>query len=407
MKDPVDGCIQGMLRNKRVRIAAGLALWALAACSANGSVGQDLGSGEAGASGGGAGGAGAGAPGGNDPGGSGGSGGVIDPQHDAGINPDAGCGYAMIPTEREPGSLLMVVDRSGSMDKNTKDEDTGPGEDSKWDLAKQAVGTVLDQLPDDVNMGLLLYPASGAGCDVDASPQVGIAALGITRGAIKTAMGGLPWGDTPTDKALLSAYEHLETIPGSGMRGIVLLTDGQWNCGAQNDTVFAYVEDAYVAKGIRTYAIGIPGAAEGSLSHMASIGGGARKPDCNGDEKDYWHPLQSTDCGSTSDPDDCCHYEIDSGSYVSELSAALSEVASKFLTSCVFVVPKDDPATFDPNLVNVYVDGELIPQNPNDGWTYVGGGTDALEIHGTTCEELLNGEADKVEIQLGCATYVK
>lgn len=392
-----------MRRGTESRVWVGLVAAVLAACSANGSVGTDYGSGDAGTSGGGTAGSGGQTTGG---GGGGGSGGVIDPgDGGAAIGPDAGCGYAMIPTEREPGSLLLVVDRSASMDRNTDDQDTGPGEDSKWDLAQQGVGDVLDQLPGDVSMGLLLYPKSGDGCNVDSTPQVAIAPLNITRAAIKSGMGGLPWGDTPTDKALRNAYDHLKTIPGSGNRGIVLLTDGAWNCGSNDDTVYGLVQTAYQVDGILTFAIGIPGAADGALSHMAWLGGGANSATCNGKKPDYMHPFQREDCEAVGD--ECCHHVIGGNSYVSDLTAALSEVASRFLTSCVFMVPKDDPATFDPNLVNVFVDGEIIPQNPDDGWTYVGGGTDALEIHGTTCEELLNGQADKVEIQLGCATYVK
>lgn len=402
MKDRFRRDIEGMHRGNRQRSVVGLIALVLAACSANGTVGEEYGSGDGGSAGNGTGGYGAGAS-----SGTGGTGGVIDPNDgDAAIGPEAGCGYAMIPTEREPGSLLLVVDRSASMDRNPDDQDTQFGEDSKWDLAEQGVSAVLDQLPDDVSIGLLLYPKSGDGCNVDDTPQVQIAPLGITRAAIKTGMGGLPWGDTPTDKALMSAYDHLQTIPGSGNRGIVLVTDGAWNCGSNDNTVYGLVEDAYVNKGIMTFAIGIPGAADGALSHMAWLGGGAKSPTCNGIAPDYMHPFQREDCEVVNSAD-CCHHVIDSGSYVADLTAALSEVASRFLTSCVFMVPKDDPSKFDPNLVNVFIDGEIIPQNPDVGWTYVGGGTDALEIHGVTCEELLTGQADTVEIQLGCATYVK
>jgi len=370
---------------------------ALAACSANGSVGEDYG----GTGGGSVAGAGGGSP----------EGGmsVIDASHGgASIGPEAGCGYALIPTEREPGSLLMVVDRSASMNE-TPDGKSDPYPDgpTKWDYAGQVVSAVLDDLPDDVEMGLLLYPSSSDGCESDPSPQVGIGPLSVTRFAIKSAMSGGPWGNTPTDKALTAAYAHLQSIADGGNRGVVLITDGAWNCGAQDGSIYAMVEDAYANQGIRTFAVGIPGSAEGSLSHVALVGGGAKGPDCNGAEPDPWHPLQSPDCGNTLvSTQPCCHYVVDSSTYVADLTAALTEVASKFLTSCVFQVPKGDPGKFDPNLVNVYVDGTLLKQNAPDGWTYVGGGTDALEIHGTTCADLLSGAAEKVEIQLGCATVV-
>lgn len=394
-----------MRRYKWESWAALLAASTVIACSANGDAGDDFGNGNGGAP--------ADAQTGNvggtgDPvGGSGG--GFFDADtNDARYGADAACGYATIPTEREPGSILLVVDRSASMsrDPNT-DDDPDPGDPSKWDLVYDAMQTVIASLPGEIRMGLLLYPKSGAGCDVDTSPMVPIGPVSTTGPAIMTGLGGLPWGDTPTDKALLSAYDHLRGLPGSGNRGAMLITDGAWNCGSNGATIYSMVEEAYTKDGITTFAIGIPGSATDSLSHLSHLGGSDRGPGCNPDlfVFDAAHPFQDNSCGS--DKSTCCHYIIDGATFQTDLVAALEEIASQFLTSCVFMVPKDaDPSKFDPDLVNVYVDGEIIPQG-DDGWSYVGGGTDAIEIHGVTCDELLSGQKDQVEIELGCPTVVK
>ena len=105
-----------------------------------------------------------------------------------------------------------------------------------------------------------------------------------------------------------------------------------------------------------------------------------------------------------SDPDTCCNYTIGQN-VIAELIAALEQIASQLLDSCIFPVPKgDDPSQFDPDLVNVFVDGELVYPDDQQGWSYTQGGTDFIEIHGDLCDQLLDGDKDEVVIQLGCPT---
>jgi hypothetical protein len=372
-------------------------------CSANATVGEDY-SGAGGS-------AGQGATGGFSGGtsGTGGDAPFVDAStDDARFGPDGGCGYATIPTEREPGSLLFVVDRSYSMTEDPRGQEPELGDPTKADLVYEAMQAVLPQFPPDARVGLILYPSSSDGCDVDPEPAVDIAPMSVNGPALVSWFKLSPWGNTPTDKALLAAYEHLRTIPGSGNKGVMLLTDGAWNCGSNSNTIYQMVEDAFQKEGMRTFAIGIKGAATDALSHLAHRGGADRIPGCNPDLSvfDPQHPFQDNSCGSNNAT--CCHYQIGASSFVDEMTKAVNEIASRFLTSCVFLVPKDtDPSKFQEGLVNVYVDGLLVPQDPDDGWSYVGGGTDALEIHGELCDQLLSGQKDKVEIELGCPTVVK
>jgi len=348
-------------------------------------------------------------------GGSGGdAGGVIQTDSGSGgsFDPDSGCGYALIPSEREPGSIMIVYDASCSMDEcadgnSDNCEQCSQGE-SKWKQAKTAMTTVLEELPNDVRMGLVLFPDTTAGgnCAEPSAPKVDIDSLDITRGSILTWVGGTTkGGTTPTQQSLQLAYSVVQQIQGSGRKGVLLVTDGAWNCGSSNKPIFDNATKNWNDYQIATIVVGIPGSASDTLSHLANVGGTDRIAGCNGGLDDPGTLFKDESCGS--DPSTCCHYVV--GSNVqNDLVQALKDIASKFLTSCVFKVPKgNDPSKFDPAFVNVYVDGELVYPDDTEGWSYVGGGTDAVEIHGQLCEQLLTGDKDKVEIMLGCKTVVK
>jgi len=315
------------------------------------------------------------------------------------------CGYAEYTTELEPGLLLIVFDQSCSMvecpDGSTEGCVQCPT-DSKWELAAAGMETVLNALPDELRMGLILYPGPGGiGCQAPPAPQVPPGPLSSTRTAILSEFNIVPdGGGTPTRQGLELGYQALSQITDNGNKAVVLVTDGEWNCFNTNIQVFAAAEHAYTQLGFPTFVVGIqePSA---YLSHLAHVGGTDRVPNCNPDIPTPFPPYPTT---CEDDPDTCCNYTV--GQNVQqELVDALEQVASQLLTNCIFPVPKgDDPNLFDPNLVNVYVDGELVYPDGAEGWTYTGGGTDFIEIHGELCEQLLSGEKEQVVIQLGCPT---
>lgn len=395
-----------MGKHLQTTLASLLALTVVGACSANGSgviepkgTGNSAGAGVGGEAGSFA------------TGGTGGSGGMNLDGGGGGIDPDAACGYAMIPSEREPGSIMLVYDASCSMDECPNS--TGGGCEqcnqgaSKWDSAKAAMTQVLNGVPDDVRMGLILFPDtnSGGNCAEPNAAKVSVDSLGKTRGSILSYVSGSTTGGvTPTQQSLQLAYGIMQQISGSGRKAVLLVTDGAWNCGSSDDPIYANAEQNWNDYQIATIAVGVPGAGHSYLSHLAHLGGADRMPGCNGEKPDSLHPFKDPSC--SKDETQCCSYVI-GNNVETDLVQALKEIASKFLTSCVFKVPKgNDPSKFNEHMVNVYVDGQLLAKGA-DGWDYVGGSTDALEIFGTTCDELLKGQKDKVEIQLGCQTIVK
>jgi hypothetical protein len=322
---------------------------------------------------------------------------------DAGpLTPDASCGHTKIAAVRAPGQVLLVVDRSFSMNEDTDGEYPPKfGEQSKWEHAKKALGTVLSGLPDEMRMGLLLYPTSNDGCAVAPAPQVSIAPLGQTRSLILTYLASAS-GDTPTEGALAAAYAHVGALGGAGKRGVVLITDGAWNCGSDDGAVYASAEAARSGpKAVLTFAVGAPGSSPDGLSKLAHEGGTAKSPSC------------VLDCAASPETQaQCCHHMTNAATFEEDLEAALGEIVSSVWTSCVFAVPKgEDPAQFDPGLVNLVLAEEgkapaFVPQGPYDGWSWVGGGTDAVEVRGPACDAIAKGAAS-VQIMLGCPSVMK
>jgi hypothetical protein len=246
---------------------------------------------------------------------------------------------------------------------------------------------------------MLLFPSelSDDYCKVPATPQIQVAPLTQSGAAIQSRLSTQdptgPGGVTPLAQALQAGHTYLMGLEGiQGQKAVLLVTDGAPSvlCGQADNETASIAGEAYTKLGYLTFVIGLDGSAPTLLSQAAKNGNTDRFPGCN------------PKCGSDlfkNDLDTCCHYVAEGSQTSSALSKALTEIASKFLSSCVFSVPKgQDPSKFDPGLVNV-----ILKQDGQDGWTYTGGGSDQLEIKGPTCEAILKNPS-KVEILLGCPT---
>ncbi len=411
-------------------------------------------------------------PGGRTDGGGGSDGGGMDgsmmmsidssvPPRDAGFfdpfDPDGGCSANAIPTSRVPGSLLLVFDRSGSMSDTPGGDDPMSGDPSKWDLARGAINSVLGSIPDDLSMGLMLFPTGmGEECDVTLGsgvPHVAIAPLSTSRPQIMTALSGASasGGVTPIFDALRAGYDYLDTLDTPGQRGIVLVTDGAENCDLEDqDAVYAQVTSERTMNNYLTYAVGLT-TSNATLSTIAYNGGTPRNdtclPQCTTDtclsDADCTGAGTCTTiiagfpgfCGCATDADcpdplrcetipflgsqcsgtpNCCHYDASEGSFRADFEAALDEIARRFLDSCVFDLPRGaDPSTFDPTQVNVGVtfSGEMrtvlgrSTDSGIDSWNFVSDEHEAIIIQGPICDRLLMGDAT-VEIVLGCPTIL-
>ncbi len=362
------------------------------------------------------------------------------PRADAGrpdpFSPDASCGSTAIPTERVPGSLLLVFDRSSSMEEDVdghRSGDTGFMPPTKWDASETAIGGALASTGDDLGVGLLLFPTLvGDVCDVTIAPgvpQVEIAPLSTNRSVIASALAGGPnGGNTPLFGAIHAGYEYLDTLTTTGQRGLVVVTDGAENCdrsAAGETAILSEVERRHDENGYLTFAVGLT-TSDNFLSTVAVNGGTPRNDTCMATcVSPPTRCSSAADCPMPTDrciigfcastgTADCCSYTIGTSAFESDFQAALDEIAQHFIDSCVFRLPRgSDPTTFDPNRVNVGVTFSGEPRTvlgrssdpATDSWDYTSPTQESIIIQGPICDRLLTGDA-QVEIVLGCPTII-
>lgn len=337
------------------------------------------------------------------------------------------CAASDYDAQRIPANMLIVVDRSGSMQDN-----------GKWSGAINAISFAVDTSDDQLGMGILRFPEgkynsfndvtcmtqammgsptpeckaiiADSGCqDINKTPNVPVGPLKDTRNQIKMFLNSTkPDGNTPTRWALRNAWEYMKGLKVNGDKFVLLLTDGEpttttdlfgttmgVECGQLSDIANETWDASHAEEDpIRTFVIGAPGS-ESNLEILSGIAknGGTGKPGCD------------VKLGN-------CHYQVGSLNFQDELKAVLTEIAGK-VGSCVFAVPKDGGQEADPSAVNVYVsaDGKdsvvYKDTSHQDGWDYTDGTNQFVELHGPQCDSIKQGLTSTVKISLGCTTIIK
>jgi hypothetical protein len=304
------------------------------------------------------------------------------------IMPDAACGTGKASATLKPVNMLVMFDRSWSMnecgDGNTTPMGMGMTQTldcptlSRWDLTSVAL-TQFFQSPDaaDLNVALRFFPDDVAGCtgfnymggggfpppgvdagttadagtelDCDiptcAKPLVDIAPLLVDpaptdahEGALVSAvMGATPPGPempnpnpaTPTYAALGGAEQWAtayQLAHPEGQAVVVLVTDGEpYGCNTDPDDIAALAGDANTTAGVLTYVVGLTGSSEAGLNQIARAGG-----------------------------TDMAFFVSDGNTATADLLAKLIAIKGQAL-SCDLEVPMNDERgmEIDPHLINV------------------------------------------------------
>ncbi len=339
---------------------------------------------------------------------------VTDQVMDAGG--DERCGATPFGAEQVPASVLIVLDKSGSM------TDVPDGFDGdKWSAVKQAVSDALESVQDDVSFGLHLYPLPD-GCDM---PSDGTVSVDVGPGSetvptiVQTLDDTEPSGGTPTAAALAQAFGYFTDGPGKDLEGrkyVLLATDGGPACNeaisCEADECVANLEgrcpegfvnccdpeeggpgaerncldddetllqvEALHAAGIDTFVVGIPGSEifSDSLDQFALAGG------------------QALSEGSTS------YFAVGDTDALSEV---LLSITRDLLTSCELQLESEPP---DLDQLNVEVDGELIPQDSDDGWDLdTSTEPPTVILEGATCDRVETEGVSSIRVVYGCPTF--
>jgi hypothetical protein len=304
------------------------------------------------------------------------------------------CGQATVPIMPLPPDILIVEDRSGSMndDQNDKGCNGGCGANSKWAQVTAAINQVVSQTDTTVNWGLKFFADMDNVCGVNATVGVPVApmnaapiAAAIT--ASTSANGGVMNGShTPTAQAEDAGVAYLQTLTDTNSKYILLATDGLPNCTAadQNADNSAATEQSVAAAltaKFPTFVVGIATAADAmataTLNAMAMNGGEAQA----GAATQYY---------SVAD--------------TASLVAALNKIVG-IVASCTISL-STAPAGFT-NVVISATDTTsgnpiAIPQDPTNGWAYDATKTNIL-LNGTACADLQNGTYSNFNFNYACA----
>jgi len=299
---------------------------------------------------------------------------------------DANCGMQTSSTAKAPTDVLLVLDRSGSMNFSITEDCCCSNScqqaikiklcantsncTERWPALTSAVDTTVKSTSG-INWGLKMFSTRGAADSCSVSDGVEVGTNGGAAAVESAIAAADPLGSTPTAKGITAATAYLQTVNDGNNRVILLATDGEPNCKPRasdpstpdvDGTVAAL--QAALAAGFRAYVIGI-GPSVGNLDNFARAGG-----------TDHYFPATSA----------------------AELASALAAI-SKAVSSCTFTMSQSPP---DPNNVAVYVDGKLIAQDQANGWTF-GASNQTVMLNGTACDAITSGAASKVQVLFGCA----
>jgi hypothetical protein len=284
-----------------------------------------------------------------------------------------GCGKQTFPisaTKQAP-NIMMAVDESGSM----KDQIAGSTM-SKWTALQGAVNQLLGTYAGSAQWGLSIFPHSAA--NSCGAGQIDVAIGPSTTQTILSKLNGLTdqtiGGNTPTNQTLQGMLGGAAGLADATRANYVLLmTDGQPNCGGDANAVQNTVAQLYAqTPSVRTFVVGI---GDGASSDPTALNSWA-------------------DAGHTALPGATHYYQVNT---VADLQKAFNDIVGG-VASCSYQLSMK-PA--DASLIVAYINGVAVPQDPTNGTTY-DPASNTLDFHGTSCDQIKSGASSSLDIVYGC-----
>ena len=310
---------------------------------------------------------------------------------DRGPTADANCQNQPFTVTPPPPDLLIVLDRSGSMNESPEGFNCrfDPSCVSKWTQVTAAINQVVSRTEKSIHWGLKLFGNDNV-CGI--TPGATVEPAPKNAAAIAAAIAdpaNFPASRTPTRAAELSAGQYLKELGATDYnpKFILLATDGEPNCvegsddTAIDDTMPAIDSVATVkGMGFPTFVIGIAtqgGTADMTLNSMAVNGG---------------YPLSG---GTTQ------YYSVFT---TDDLVTSLNRIQTITMGMCTYPLGTPD-AQSDMTKVTVTVDGVSSPKDDPNGWHY-DPGMHSITFSGITCDYLMKGTLKTVQILYGCKVSV-
>lgn len=287
--------------------------------------------------------------------------------------PGGGCGGKEVKADPVAPNLLISLDRSCSM--------TNQG---KWDIAVQALQTLMVTFNGKIRFGLAMFPDTVTpSCQQDAiaipvGPGNEMAISELLGNALMQSDPNFPDGPCVTniDTAMQQATTEPALLDTDRESYVLLITDGkQAGCSAAGGDAGTtmIIKDLHDTMKVPTFVLGFGSGIDPAQMNIFAEAGGVPA----GDPTKYY---DASDQAS--------------------LDAALDTIANKTL-GCTFTLDEKPP---NPDEIFVFFDNvEKVAQDPTHamGWDYDAAGNQ-VTFYGATCDKLKAGEVSDVDIIFGC-----
>jgi hypothetical protein len=309
---------------------------------------------------------------------------------DVGITGAAGgCGQANVSVSVIPPDILIVQDKSGSMNNDDSDSSCkgGCGSNSKWSQVTTALSQVVMNTQASINWGLKFFADGQNECGVN--PGVAVPVAPNNASAVSAAYSGTgPSSATPTRAALNVSVTYMQTLTDSNPKYLLIATDGEPNCPAgcsgttctntPNPTEEMGTEQAVsdaVAAGFKVFVVGIGNVSSAvtTLNQMAINGGEAQ--------------TGTTSYFAATDP--------------TTLETALNAIVGVVASCTISLVSA--PSGFTNVAVSAATSSGIIeiPNDPTNGWSY-GPNMQSINLNGTSCMNLKSGTYSNFQFYYAC-----
>ncbi|MBN2340699.1 MAG: VWA domain-containing protein [Deltaproteobacteria bacterium] len=294
--------------------------------------------------------------------------------------------------ERQPTTIMLVIDHSASMDLQMGDNDT------RWSvMVSVLMGTTASpesglvwSLESQVNFGMVLFTAKRNQPETCPMLQTVSPALnnGGTIASIFKADDETYKGASPVPEGIRAATQLLTEMGGLGKKVILLATDGApQTCDTlavvddpfgREESISA-VQDAY-SSGISTFVVGL------------------------GDETTFDHLQQVANAGVGLTPDGSEDAMFHQGLTENSLVDAITQIITTESRSCVYELDGKGITEGEESQGTVSIDGEALELNNSDyGWRLKS--TSEIELLGGACDMIQVG-GHHIEADFPCEVIV-